>query len=365
MRLADRWREIERELPEDWDDARCCCGFATRPEAERAASPLTPLMPGRSGNEIRFHAARRGAGAAPDAVRRVLRRLDREGVRGELELVSSGAPEPGVLAIEQPRLAEAWDAALATAAARLERPLRRARADLERPARAGRAAALAREPGPLRRQARLPLPRGPALRLRRLARDDAALPGAHRRRGDQGAAADPARALGHRSRSRRRGRSGTSRARRSRCARPDLLVRAGAGPQGGDRRRRGARQGSSRSSATRVADIFDGLDRRHRAARQAEVRARRARRLDRHRRGPPLDLEPTRPTGSTSTRRPTATSLAGLCTPPGAVTSPRMLRKLLWSAIYGLLAAAATMAARRAATQLYRLVTGETPPVKK
>ena len=51
--------------------------------------------------------------------------------------------------------------------------------------------------------------------------------------------------------------------------------------------------------------------------------------------------------------------------PPGAVTSTRMLRKVLWSAIYGLIAAAATMAARKAASQLYRLVTGEPPPVKK
>jgi hypothetical protein len=42
-----------------------------------------------------------------------------------------------------------------------------------------------------------------------------------------------------------------------------------------------------------------------------------------------------------------------------------MLRKVLWSAIYGLLAAVATMAARRAASQLYRIVTGEQPPIKK
>lgn len=42
-----------------------------------------------------------------------------------------------------------------------------------------------------------------------------------------------------------------------------------------------------------------------------------------------------------------------------------MLRKVLWSAIYGLLAAVATMAARRAASQLYRIVTGEPPPIKK
>lgn len=42
-----------------------------------------------------------------------------------------------------------------------------------------------------------------------------------------------------------------------------------------------------------------------------------------------------------------------------------MLRKVLWSAIYGLIGAAATMVARRAASQLYRLVTGEQPPAKK
>jgi hypothetical protein len=42
-----------------------------------------------------------------------------------------------------------------------------------------------------------------------------------------------------------------------------------------------------------------------------------------------------------------------------------MLRKVLWSAIYGVIGALATMAARRAATQLYRVVTGEPPPVRR
>jgi len=42
-----------------------------------------------------------------------------------------------------------------------------------------------------------------------------------------------------------------------------------------------------------------------------------------------------------------------------------MLRKVLWSAIYGLIAAVASMVARRAATQLYRVVTGEPPPVRR
>jgi hypothetical protein len=42
-----------------------------------------------------------------------------------------------------------------------------------------------------------------------------------------------------------------------------------------------------------------------------------------------------------------------------------MLRKLLWTALYASLGAAATMAARRLASRLYRIVTGEEPPTKK
>jgi hypothetical protein len=114
VRLAEEWRTIERELPDNWSDARLLLRVRDESEAERAAAVLTPLMPGRSGREIRFYTARRGAGASPDAVRRMLRRLDEEGIRGELELVSAAEPEPGVPAVERPRLAEAWDAAVAT-----------------------------------------------------------------------------------------------------------------------------------------------------------------------------------------------------------------------------------------------------------
>ncbi len=113
MRLADRWREIEGELPDDWSDAQLLLRVNDPAQAERAAAQLTPLMPGRSGDEVRFHAARRGAGASPDAVRRVMHRFDDEGIRAELELVSSSRPEPGVVEIERSRLVEAWDAALA------------------------------------------------------------------------------------------------------------------------------------------------------------------------------------------------------------------------------------------------------------
>jgi hypothetical protein len=42
-----------------------------------------------------------------------------------------------------------------------------------------------------------------------------------------------------------------------------------------------------------------------------------------------------------------------------------MLRKVLWSAIYGAMGAAATIASRRAAAQVWRSFTGEDPPTKK
>jgi hypothetical protein len=42
-----------------------------------------------------------------------------------------------------------------------------------------------------------------------------------------------------------------------------------------------------------------------------------------------------------------------------------MLRKLLWTGLYGGLAAGATFAARRAASTIWRVTTGEQPPVRK
>jgi len=42
-----------------------------------------------------------------------------------------------------------------------------------------------------------------------------------------------------------------------------------------------------------------------------------------------------------------------------------MLRKLAWTALYGVLGAAATLAARRVATRIWRVATGEEPPVKQ
>jgi hypothetical protein len=42
-----------------------------------------------------------------------------------------------------------------------------------------------------------------------------------------------------------------------------------------------------------------------------------------------------------------------------------MLRKLLWTGLYAAFAAVATMAARRGASGVWRVATGEEPPVKR
>jgi hypothetical protein len=42
-----------------------------------------------------------------------------------------------------------------------------------------------------------------------------------------------------------------------------------------------------------------------------------------------------------------------------------VLRKLLWTAIYGTIGAIAAIGARIVASRVYRLATGEDPPAKK
>jgi hypothetical protein len=42
-----------------------------------------------------------------------------------------------------------------------------------------------------------------------------------------------------------------------------------------------------------------------------------------------------------------------------------MLRKLMWTGLYAAIGAAATLGARRAASGIWRVATGEEPPTKK
>lgn len=113
MKLVDQWRRIETELPDAWSSARLALTVADDANRDRAVSMLAPAGPGRAGSTIRFATARRGEGVGPEAVRRLLRRLDQERIAGTLELLQAAEPAAAP-AVERRTLAAAWTAALAT-----------------------------------------------------------------------------------------------------------------------------------------------------------------------------------------------------------------------------------------------------------
>ena len=113
LNLVERFRAIESELPDDWTEARLRLTVADDARCDRAAALLGPANPGRRGNEIRFAVVRRGAGVGPEAVRRLLRRLETEGIRGELEFVgATGGASRGEARTRQSLQAE-WEQAIA------------------------------------------------------------------------------------------------------------------------------------------------------------------------------------------------------------------------------------------------------------
>ena len=111
MPLVDRWNSVERGLDPRWTEVTLSLAINDDGGRSRAAALLGPAGPGVGGKQIRFHVSTRGTGIGPEAARRLLRRIDEEGIVGRLELVESrGLPaEP-----EQPgrSLAYGWQAAL-------------------------------------------------------------------------------------------------------------------------------------------------------------------------------------------------------------------------------------------------------------
>jgi hypothetical protein len=112
MSLVDQWNSVENALDPKWGDARLELSVADDGRIGRAAALLGPASPGRMGSVIRFTVDRGGAFVGPEAARRMLKRIDDEGIAGALTLVSSdaAAPEP---AISRASLAAEWDAAIA------------------------------------------------------------------------------------------------------------------------------------------------------------------------------------------------------------------------------------------------------------
>lgn len=86
LRLVEQFNELERDVVDEWAELRLQLAVEEDSQAERAAALLAPANPGRHGRVIRFAVDRRGPGIGPEALRRLLRRLDDAGVAGTLEL---------------------------------------------------------------------------------------------------------------------------------------------------------------------------------------------------------------------------------------------------------------------------------------
>ena len=114
MSVAEQYRELESRLPADWADARFVLNVEDTGRAERAASMLTAFQPGRVGGQVRFAVPRRGG--RREQARRMMERIDREGIKGSLELVTvseaAPAPAPAEVRADWPPAAEQWAGAV-------------------------------------------------------------------------------------------------------------------------------------------------------------------------------------------------------------------------------------------------------------
>jgi len=112
--LVDRWNRVEQGLDPRWTEVTLSLAINDDTARSRAAALLGPAGPGVGGELIRFNVSTQGMGIGPEATRRLLRRIDQEGIVGRLELVETrgGRPKP-----EEPELARSlaaeWQEALA------------------------------------------------------------------------------------------------------------------------------------------------------------------------------------------------------------------------------------------------------------
>jgi len=122
VRLAEQWEEIRDGLPQGWRSVSLVLAVDEGADADRAALVLGPAAPVRDGSAFRLEAVRSGAvGVGAEFLRRVLRRLDDDGISGQLEAVvasetEEAQEESGSLAGQWERLVEAlpedWSHAL-------------------------------------------------------------------------------------------------------------------------------------------------------------------------------------------------------------------------------------------------------------
>jgi hypothetical protein len=111
VRLVEQWNRIESGLDPRWSDVRLRLRVGAQKSRQRAAALLGPAGPGFAGDAIRFFVARGGDGIGPEAARRLLGKIDAEGISGVLTVVSASEAEAAP-ALARPTLAAEWQAAL-------------------------------------------------------------------------------------------------------------------------------------------------------------------------------------------------------------------------------------------------------------
>src|SRR5207247_829779 len=108
LRLVAQFNEIEPGLVDDWGKLTLQVTLADERRAERAATLLAPANPGRFATRIRFDVDRGGPGIGPEAVRRLLRRLDQERIEGTVELLHARKAPAEKLSKKEP-LRDQWE----------------------------------------------------------------------------------------------------------------------------------------------------------------------------------------------------------------------------------------------------------------
>jgi hypothetical protein len=107
VQFADQWQELEAALPEAWSSARLSLAVAEDDDADRVALILASLTPGRTGTSFRLQVT---PGRNPEDV---FRRLDRESIRGRIDLIGTDAGPVETPAVETRHahapLARQWD----------------------------------------------------------------------------------------------------------------------------------------------------------------------------------------------------------------------------------------------------------------
>jgi hypothetical protein len=111
--LVESFARIQQRLPSRWRRARLKLAVSDPSRSDRAAALLGPATPGRHGSELSFATGRDGSALGVEHVRRLLGKLDDEGIPATLHLVDVDETEPAAKPESAPTLVEAWDAALA------------------------------------------------------------------------------------------------------------------------------------------------------------------------------------------------------------------------------------------------------------